>query len=194
MKRFVKIIITFSLLITALLGVACKDAEPTQRVEHNFSVNTTSIVLEVGETFQLVAVYGEETVVFESKDNSVATVSKTGEICAISAGETYIVAKAADAEIACFISVEEADYEFVLSKPSSIVVVKNTIIEITATLYCNQSVEQADITWSVTSSNQCAFTYKGSTALFSSENVGEYTVTAACDYGTKSVVIMVIEV
>lgn len=199
MKKIIKILATFSLIIVALLAIGCENTNDsnasTKRVEHSFSANATSVLLHEGDTFQFIAVCGEETVSFESKDDSVATVSSTGEISAVGVGETYVVAKTAEQEIACFVSVEKKpNYALVLSKPSSIVVVKDTVVEVTATLYCNQKSQNADITWNVTNAQQCTLTHKNSTATFSSANVGEYTLTATCQYGTATVVITVIEV
>lgn len=73
-----------------------------------FSLNQSSLTLEVDETYTLRASGGED-VEWESEDRDVAKVSSNGKVTGVGAGVTYIRAYSGDEEAKCKVTVPEED-------------------------------------------------------------------------------------
>lgn len=115
MKRFLSI-----LWAAAFLAVGCSDGEgakiPPPQPEPEpidpqivISLNHTELSLPKGESAQLVATPSEEdgTINWESEDQRIALVDRTGKVMALAVGETRITARSAHAEASCILRVIE---------------------------------------------------------------------------------------
>ena len=174
---------------------ACKknNQSNTETVEYTFSINRNEIVLDAGEEFTLIAVYGDKAVSFVSGNTAVVTVDGNGKIKAVAAGETFVTVKADGAEASCKITVFEPAYELSLSKSGEITVAKDAVIEIVATLTRDGVKKDTVIAWSVTNESGCTLDVNGDTAAFSGSAAGEYVITATCDKGECAVTITVLD-
>ena len=93
MKKL-KFILVSLLSMCAFLGItACDKENAGYTVEHNFSLNETSVELEVGQTFDIIATYGGEKVTYSVDDTEIASVSDTGKVTACKVGVAYVTVK-----------------------------------------------------------------------------------------------------
>jgi hypothetical protein len=92
MKRF--FIQATCILVGLLMFAGCRKG-PDRDIEKRIFVNPASLDMFVGEEVQITASPASETFTWESEDQAVATVSLTGEVRAVGAGETNIIVSSA---------------------------------------------------------------------------------------------------
>ena len=66
-------LLSFSLL---WIASACKEKDASYSVTHNFSLNKSEVVIEVGDTFNIVAAYGDEALTYTIDKNEFASKGK----------------------------------------------------------------------------------------------------------------------
>jgi alpha-amylase len=101
--------LTIFLLITLPLLFACTQEEQEVRVE-SVSINQSSVELEIGKTLQLNATVSPSTatrkeITWSSSKSSVASVSSSGLVTAVSEGTTKITATADGKKGECTVTV-----------------------------------------------------------------------------------------
>ena len=93
----------------------------------SITLNLTSNVIRVGENFQLTANVApdnatDKTILWESSDNNVATVTDDGFVTGIAVGSAEIKATCGDVSATCYVTVmEEAGIESIIDNPEAIV-------------------------------------------------------------------------
>lgn len=192
MKK-IKIILLSLLCLMAFSLVGCKEKDDSLNIQHSISLNRSEIVMDVGDEFTLVAVCGDATVLFETDDSNVVTVDKNGKMIAVGEGETFVTAIAEGQNRSCKVTVISPEYELVLDKADKIIVAKNSLIEITATLLRNGEEKQTEISWSVTNESGCNLKANGNVCQFKSQTQGEYVITAKSDKAICAITITVID-
>lgn len=175
--------------------VACGgEVNTSPTTKYSFSINRNEIVMDTGDTFVLVAVCGDAAVIFETDDDTVATVDESGKITAVSEGETFISAKADGETLSCKVTVLAPEYAIVFDKADEITVAKNAVIEINAALTRDGVEKQTEILWSVTNESGCSMQTNGNTVIFKSGTAGEYVITAKCDKAVGTVIVTVLDI
>ena len=137
---------------------------PIEKTE-SVTLNKSSEKLIVGDYLTVVATTNkvlEESVVFESEDESVVTVTDRGVIEAISAGTANIVAKYGDATAKCSITVEwDNSYPVLIDVDgldSSYIIYKDSSFEFTpAIIYRGRTYYDADVTFVSTNEDVVLF-------------------------------------
>lgn len=187
MKKF-KLILSLILGLFMFSAVACNKAEEKQSgtVSYILSVNKSTVTLEEGETFRIVAVCGDGAVTFSSQDSDVATVSETGIVTAVSEGTTYITISAGDQKKLCQITVVSYDYKLVLNE-SEVLLVVGAQKKITATYVCEDKTIDGTISWSVTKSDKCKLTETANGVVFKATEKGVYTLTASAEKAADAI-------
>ena len=110
-KKVKKIILILTLLVvvmtTSAVCISCKKQEQTA---DEVRISKTSMALEVGSEGTLTATTTNgQTIVWTSKDVSIATVTEQGVVTAIKVGKTEIVATAGDVNATCVLTVKEPE-------------------------------------------------------------------------------------
>ena len=191
MKKMKLFLIVVSIICMALCGGCSKKANNADNsYNYYLFVNKSEIYMEKGETESLVAVYGDDKseIVFTSSDETVATVSQTGEITALSAGVAYIIVTAADDQKACMITVSEPKYVIELEYADVDYIKVNADLNINVFLF-RDGVRYYDlVNWTVPSENCTLVSVDDDTFVFSATQAGEYTLIA--DSGKTSVEII----
>lgn len=106
-----------SVILILLLLAGCKESPMEPAAVLSISISDSTLTLIQGETHKLTArVYngtaGQKTVLWESSDNSVASVSEDGLVTALSIGNATIIAHVEDVIARCEVAVvKEGDYE-----------------------------------------------------------------------------------
>lgn len=185
MKKY--IILIFS-IICCLSLVACgtskkEDIDFNFEKEHNFSVNKSEINLEVNDSFELIAKYGEEKVTFSIEDSSVATVSESGVVTALKEGCTYVNIVSAGEKRYCKVNVVTYNYTVKIDGKEKINATVGTVLHFLAKTYLNEEEYDGKISWTVTGGNIVA---DGNTVIFTSNEKGVFTLTAKTDKGASS--------
>lgn len=179
-----KIKIILVALLSLLLGVfascSVKDADYT--IDHNFSLNATSVELEIGQTFNIIASYGENVLSYSVDNKEVATVSETGKVIAIGSGVAYVTIKAGEKSRQCKITVVQVEYTIDFVQEDVIITV-GTYKELQVKTKRNGVSYQGKVTWTTTGGTLSS---NNSTAWFFAEEVGEYTVTVQSEHGAKA--------
>ncbi len=151
--------------------------------KYNIVLSDTEIVLEVGQTKELNASYGEGfTLVYTSSDESVATVSQTGLIEAKKTGTAYVDVAVDGKTKTCKVSVVENEYKVELDCTEAKVVVGAKLV-LKAKVFKNGEEISRNVTWDFEVAESC-WSKEGNTAVFTSQSAGAYKVTAT--YGGAS--------
>lgn len=190
MKKF-KLILSLILCLFVFSAVSCKKEEDRQvgTVSYILSVNKSTITLEEGENFRIVAVCGDEDVTFSSRDSEIATVSEDGIVTAVSAGTTYITISAGEQKKLCQISVVSYDYKLTLNETNVLMVV-GAQKKITATYVCEDKTIDGKISWKVTKSDKCKLTETENGVIFTATEKGVYTLTASAENATDAICVI----
>ncbi len=186
-----KIIVMILCLLFGCSFAACADKEGQQpAMMHNFSVNESEITLEVNDTFELVAAYGEEEITYSVENGEVATVSETGLVTAKKVGVTYVTISAGEEERTCKVNVVTYEYTVqIVGIAPNVNMTVNTVLQFSAKLYRNGVEYEGNVTWSA---NGGTVTSNGTRATFTVAQKGVYTVTATSEKGaTASFVVTV---
>ena len=182
MKRLRFILVALLSLGMLLASTACKDKTADYTVEHSFSLNETKIELEVGETFDILASYGDETLTYSVDDDKVATVSNEGKVTAIKEGVAYVTVSAGGLTRVCKITVVDVEYTIELDCEDVIVMV-NTRKKLQVSLLREGVPYNGKVTWSA---NGGTLSADGEVAWFHATEKGEYVITVQSDKGAKA--------
>lgn len=169
------------------------DGGETNAPVYSFALNKSELELEVGETFELVAVHGDETIVYESSTPAVATVSEKGVVTAVAEGVSYIKVSAGKQELSCKITVYNPTYTIEMSETECLVLVNGATKMFTAILYKDGVEYKSALEWSVSNAQECILEVDGNYATFTSETSGLYTVTVSSGKATASCEIKVMD-
>ena len=197
-------IILILLLVTCLFsslcvfGCSCKnDGGENDELGYGYSfyLSDNSISLEEGETYKLIATYGNEVVYYSSLDETVASVTDTGIVTAKKCGNAQIVVSAGGKERVCEVSVVAYEYTVSLNKTGTLYAYNDelTIIELVAHAKKNGEDYTDTYSWN-SSSEKCVLSVSGNTVLLTFNGTGEINVTVTTGKGaTQSVKIIVID-
>lgn len=179
-----KIKIILVALLSLLLGVfaSCSVSDADYTIDHNFSLNTTSVELEIGQTFDIVASYGENVLSYSIDNKEVATVSETGKVTAIGSGVAYVTISAGEKSRQCKITVVQAEYtvEFI---QEDVIIAVGTYKKLQVVFKRNGASYIGNAIWTVTGG---ILTSDNTSAWFFAEETGEYTVTVQSEHGAKA--------
>ncbi len=189
-----KIITIFLCLMCAFSFGACiGNAEDEKLNEatttYNFSVNKNEIILEAKDTFQILATYGREEVSYSVKDSSIATVTDSGLVTAISEGVTYVTISAGGVNRTCKVNVVKYEYEVRLNIPETVNMTVGTVLSLSAKLYRNDKQYDGSVSWSATGGT---ITPDGANAIFTATEKGVYTVTSSSEKGAIATCIITV--
>lgn len=100
-----------TILMLLLLLTSCNRTKISSEVV-TIRLNTITKVLNVGETYQLdanIRPYEQQTIIWKSSNTEVCSVSDTGLVTALSAGDAVVTAKLADTNVSssCQFHVED---------------------------------------------------------------------------------------
>ncbi len=190
MKKLRYVLLALLSLILVFSVVACKDDGKTYTSsQYSFSVNSSNVTLEVGDTFEIIASYGKEKITYSVDDNDVATVSNSGLVTALETGTAYVTISAGKEKRTCKINVVKYSYTVELNFSESENMLVGTVLTFSAKLYRDGRLYDGKVTWTTTGAS---LTIDGAKALFTASQKGVYTVTATSDKGaTASCVITV---
>jgi hypothetical protein len=186
MKRvFYVLICVVMFLSIALFQISCKDNKGDVSVIYDFNISETNRTLEVGQTFTLVASYGDSTLTFVSNDTEVATVSNDGTITALKKGTAYITVTSNETNVKriCEITVIEPSY--------TVSFVDGGNFSVFVGAYKNLSVKtlkdgveyDGEVSWSVSGDGAELVQIDGRTATFLSMKEGTFEITVSAKKG-----------
>ena len=116
MKKIYKIIITCLLMLCTFWMVCCSnDDEETEEIVLEPTLAKADVAVEVFEQFQLIVNDYDGTVVWSSKDETIATVSDTGLLQGASEGFTEVYAECDDVTLTCKVTVLSSENVPILS-------------------------------------------------------------------------------
>lgn len=186
MKRIFYVLICVVMFLSiALFQISCKDNKGDVSVIYDFNISETNRTLEVGQTFTLVASYGDSILTFVSNDIEVATVSNDGTITALKKGIAYITVTSneTDVERVCEITVIEPSY--------TVSFVDGGNFSVFVGAYKNLSVKtlkdgveyDGEVSWSVSGDGAELVQIDGRTATFLSMKEGTFEITVSAKKG-----------
>ena len=171
----------FSLLSLGLLLLACDPPEVEVAVS-SVSLSQATAEMLVGETIRLSATVlpadaTDKAVTWASSKTSVATVSNSGDVTAVSDGETTITASAGGKSATCKVTVSKktVQVESVTLSQSTAEMLEGESIQLTATVLPADAVDKT-VTWA--SSKQSVATVSSSGEV-KAVSEGEATITAS---------------
>lgn len=189
------IIVAMLLCIMSACGCSCNSNKGDNKTTtYSFNISKTSMDLDVGASEKLNCTYGNETIIFESSDEKVATVDDSGVVTGVSEGEAYITAKAKNvdgAEKICKVTVTKVEYSVTLDRTGEINVIKGSRLEFTAMVYKNGTKTDKFATFSVNPSLSVSQTKN--VAIVKFDTAGEYEVFAEYSGAKTSVKVIVTE-
>lgn len=157
----------------------------------SITLDRTTATLKAGETVKLTATVGPEdatdrTVIWETSDESVATVSN-GVVTAQKVGTATVTAKAGEKTASCLITVETTPVFLITLDRSAALMTVGQTITLTATISPADATDKT-VTWS--SSDASVATV--SNGVVTAQKVGTATVTAKAGEKTASCLITVL--
>ena len=203
-KRIFSILLLVVCLISAFFAFGCSGENNGQTsgseneelgYGYSFYLSDNSVTLEQGNTFNLIATYGNEVVTYRSLNETVATVTETGLITAKSSGKTQITVSAGGKERICEVTVVTYEYTVSLNKTGTIYAYNDQLTVVELVAYAKMDGQEYADTYSWKSdSEKCTLTVPENTVLLSFNGTGEMTVTVTTGKGaTQSVKIIVID-
>ena len=186
-----KLLAVLILSLLSVFFVSCTKSKEKEKgnasVEYNFSVNSTSEVLEVGDTFQIISAYGDKTVTFSCEQSSVATVSQSGLVTAVGLGDAYIkmTVEGMELERFCKISVVEYQYTVEFITENNYPVCVNAERKLNVATYKDGVSYDANVFWSVDRTG-ATVVGNGAEAVFRASQAGVYTVTVRSAEGGEA--------
>lgn len=175
MKKIICFIM--SLICIAAFASGCSEKNALPERDYNINLSHTDVTLEVGESKKLIATYGEGfEIVFNSSNESVATVSSDGTVSAVAEGTAYIEVSVDEKSKICKVTVVKNDYE-IRFDCSDITLIKTAKKAIKATVYKNGEKTNLKVEWSV-NSTKCGFTAEDNQATFEAKESGVYEIIA----------------
>lgn len=190
--KLVKIILVALLSLSLLfMTTACSCGDNNEPIiEHSFSINKTNVELEIGQTFDIVAAYGDETIIYTVDKTDIATVDQTGKVTAIKEGVAYVTVSAGEITRICKITVIKAEYTVRLYSGDVIMTV-GTNKKLEAITERGGKAYNGSVSWKTTGGT---LNSNGLIAWFTASVKGEYTITVKSDKGaTATYKIIVVE-
>ena len=200
-KKIISIFLILSCLICSLCTIGCSKGNGSDEDSdypyygYSFYLSNSSVVLEEGETFKLIATYGNEVLTYSSSNESVVEVSQNGLIVAKACGKAYITISALGKERICEVEVVEYEYTVVLDKTGPIYAYNDqfTILELVATAKKDGSDYTDTYAWTSDSEN-CTLVANGNKVFITFKAKGEINITVRTGKGaSQSVKIIVID-
>ena len=200
-KKIISIFLILSCLICSLCAIGCSkgndgdDNSDYPYYDYSFYLSDNSVILEEGETFKLIATYGNEVLTYTSSNVAIAEVSENGLITAKASGKAYITVKASDKERICEVEVVEYEYTVSLDRTGTIYAYNDqyTILELVASAKKDGESYNDTYTWSCNDEN-CTLTASGNKAYITFNGKGEVIITVRTGKGaSNSVKVIVID-
>lgn len=177
--RFVLAVLSLGLLF---VFSACRGENADYKIEHSFSLNQTEVVLEVGQTFDIVASYGNETLIYTIDKDEVAEVNDSGKVTARKEGVAYVSISASQETRICKITVITAEYVVAFDE-ADIVLTVGAYKKLQVKLERNGIPYNDEVDWSATGGT---LSPDGRTAWFIAEEKGEYVITVTSGKGAMA--------
>lgn len=190
------IILNLLIVVLSLSITACSSQPAEYEIEYNFSLNSVNVQLEKGDTFQLVAKYGDYDIVYDCEENNIISLSETGFITALNYGVAYIkitVDGVEGLERTCKVTVEDNTYEikFIIENNYSVNI--NTQRRLEVKTYKNGEQYDCAVSW-VMNNADAKLIADGNAAIFYSSIVGKYSITVnSIDGATATIEINVVD-
>ena len=188
------LLLSLILVISLFAFAGCKENAPYE-VEYNLSLNAAEVTLEVDQTFNVVATYGDEQIVYTSSNEEVATVDAAGKIIAESVGVAYVTVAVKDKNVqkTILVKVINIDYSVIFVDYANYDVFVNAERTLQVETYKNTEKYNGKVTWSV-DKEDATITSNGKVAVFKANAKGVYKVTATtADGASVSVEINVVD-
>lgn len=193
------LIILFTVFLSLFAFAGCNQQSAGEKnlkgeVGYFYSVNFSEKTLEVGETIQIHATYGNDKLSYQSSDTAVATVAENGLITAVGKGVAYITisAESAETDFLCAITVEQPVYSIAFEQEQSYEVFVGANKKLQVKFLCDGVAYEDTVTWSV--NGEATLSVDGTTAMFTATAAGKYIVTVTSGKGaTNTLVISVID-
>ena len=152
---FRRLICILAMLMLVCVGAAVlaacggSDDEGGDPPAASISLNKTSVTLEAGKTELLIATLqnSEETIIWTSEDNSVATVDNDGLVHAVAKGETSVTATAGTVWASCTVTVVDETAPVISVDYKELNIVRGKSFTVTATTTFNGALESAVYDW-----------------------------------------------
>jgi hypothetical protein len=172
-------------LSVALFQISCKNNKDDISVIYDFNISETNLTLEVGQTFTLVASYGDSILTFVSNDIEVATVSNDGTITALKKGTAYITvtSNVTEVERVCEITVIEPSYTISFADSGVYSVFVGAYKNLSVKTYKDGVEYDGKVSWSVSGDGAELVQIDGRTATFLSMKEGTFEITVSAKKG-----------
>ncbi|MBQ3493284.1 MAG: Ig-like domain-containing protein [Clostridia bacterium] len=192
--KFRNLLLSLILVISLFAFTSCKKNAPYE-IEYNLSLNVAEVTLELDQTFNVVATYGDEQILYTSSNQEIATVDTSGKITAKSVGVAYVTVAVKDRNVekTILVNVIDVDYSIALVDYVDYDVFVNAERTLQVETYKNAEKYNGKVTWSV-DKNGATIASNGKVAVFKASVKGVYKVTATtADGASVSVEINVID-
>ncbi len=188
------LLLSLILVISLFAFTGCKEKAPYE-VEYNLSLNAAEVTLELDQTFNVVATYGDEQILYTSSNQEIAAVDAAGKITAKSVGVAYVTVsvKGRNVEKTILVKVINIDYSVMFVDYDNYDVFVNAERTLKVETYKNAEKYDGKVTWSVDKEG-ATITSNGKVAVFKASVKGVYKVTATtADGASVSVEINVVD-
>lgn len=192
--KFRNLLLSLILVISLFAFTGCKKDAPYE-IEYNLSLNVAEVTLELDQTFNVVATYGDAQILYTSSNQEIATVDTSGKITAKSVGVAYVTVAVKDRNVekTILVNVIDVDYSIALVDYVDYDVFVNAERTLQVETYKNAEKYNGKVTWNV-DKNGATITSNGKVAVFKASVKGVYKVTATtADGASVSVEINVID-
>ena len=179
-----KKLLIFLLILCLSFSVGACSKENVGEYKYELMVGSTIKTLEIGEEFVLSANYtdNETVVTYSSTDETIATVDQAGKVTALKSGVCYIEVTANGEKKSCEITVVDPEYIMELKYNAVDELFVGAKTTISAIVYKDGVLYDADVVWTVTPTNGCKLTQiSQNEAVFEGLSAGDYTIKA--DFG-----------
>ena len=176
------LVLLLALCLSFSVGACSK--ENTGEYKYTLMVGTTIKTLEVGEEFVLSANYTDNVtaVTYLSTDETIASVDQSGKVKALSSGVCYVMVTANGEKKSCEIIVLDPEYKMELKYNGADELFVGAKTTVTAIIYKDGLVYDADVVWTATPSSGRKLTQiSQNEVVFEGLSAGDYTVKA--DFG-----------
>ena len=184
------------LFLFATVLILCCEKAPEEIAVSSVSIAQPTAEMIEGETVQLTAIITpsnatDQSVIWASSKQSVATVSEDGLVTAISEGQSTIIANAGGKSATCIVSVKSG-YVAVSSislDRESITLEEGSATTLIATVKPNDATDK-NVTWNSSDTSVATVDNKGKVTA---EKEGSSTITASIDNKTATCIITVVK-
>ena len=184
-----KIILLLFTLCLSLFALGCQSEQQAGggkaqgELNYAYSFNFSEKTLSVGESAQIIASYGDKVLSYQSSNTAVATVSETGLVTGVGKGVAYITisAQGAKQDVLCEITVEQPVYTISFAQENGYEVFVGANKKLQVTLLRDGVAYNDTVTWSV--DGGATLSVDGTTAMFTANAAGKYTVTVTSSAG-----------